>query len=51
MNRVLAGQPWLSEAAGRLVQRYEAWGRPEKAAAWKVNLGLTDLPSDVFARP
>jgi non-specific serine/threonine protein kinase/serine/threonine-protein kinase len=41
----------LREAAGRVVQLYEAWGQPEKAAAWKAKLGLTDLPADVFARP
>jgi serine/threonine protein kinase/Tfp pilus assembly protein PilF len=41
----------LTEATERLVQLYEAWGQPEKAAAWKARLGLTDLPTDVFARP
>jgi non-specific serine/threonine protein kinase/serine/threonine-protein kinase len=41
----------LAEAIERLVQLYEAWGQPEKAAAWKVRLGLADLPADVFARP
>jgi tetratricopeptide (TPR) repeat protein len=41
----------LREAAERVVQLYEAWGRPDQAAAWKAKLGLTDLPADVFARP
>jgi hypothetical protein len=43
--------PFLSEAAGRVVRLYEAWGKPEQAAAWKARLGLTDLPAAVFARP
>jgi hypothetical protein len=34
-----------------VVQLYESWGRPEKAAVWKAKLGLTDLPNDVFAGP
>jgi non-specific serine/threonine protein kinase/serine/threonine-protein kinase len=41
----------LTEAGERIVQLYEAWGRPEQAAEWKAKLGLTDLPDDVFARP
>jgi hypothetical protein len=41
----------LTEAVERLVQLYEAWGKPEKAAIWRARLGLTDLPADVFARP
>jgi tetratricopeptide (TPR) repeat protein len=41
----------LGEAIERLVQLYEAWGQPEKAAAWRARLGPTDLPADVFARP
>jgi tetratricopeptide (TPR) repeat protein len=45
------GQPRLCEAAGRVIQLYEAWGQPEKAAARKARLGLTDLPADVFAEP
>jgi hypothetical protein len=47
----LQGKIRLTEAIERLIQLYEAWGQPEKAAAWKVKLGLTDLPDDVFARP
>jgi tetratricopeptide (TPR) repeat protein len=41
----------LREAIERVVQLYEAWGKPEKAAVWKARLGLTDLPDDVFAGP
>jgi tetratricopeptide (TPR) repeat protein len=41
----------LTEAIERLVQLYEAWGEPEKAAVWRARLGRTDLPADVFARP
>ena len=35
----------------RVIRLYEAWGRPDKAAEWKVKLGLADLPADVFAPP
>jgi tetratricopeptide (TPR) repeat protein/tRNA A-37 threonylcarbamoyl transferase component Bud32 len=31
--------PFLSEAAGRVVRLYEAWGRPKQAAAWKAKVG------------
>ena len=41
----------IREAAEWVVRLYEGWGQPEKAAAWKARLGLTDLPADVFARP
>jgi serine/threonine protein kinase/tetratricopeptide (TPR) repeat protein len=41
----------LTQALERLVQLYEDWGHPEKAAAWKARLGLVDLPENVFARP
>jgi tetratricopeptide (TPR) repeat protein/tRNA A-37 threonylcarbamoyl transferase component Bud32 len=41
----------FSEAAGRVVRLYQAWGKPDRAAAWKKELGLEDLPADVFARP
>jgi tetratricopeptide (TPR) repeat protein len=43
-----AGKPRLDEAAEQVVRMYEAWGKPEKAAAWRARLGL--LPADVFAR-
>ena len=43
--------PFLPEAAGRVVRLYEAWGMPERAAAWKAKLGPADLPADVFAKP
>src|SRR5262249_38890110 len=41
----------LTEAAARVVKFYEAWGKPDQATAWKVKLGMPDLPADVFARP
>ena len=41
----------LREAAERIARLYEAWDRPDQAAAWKARLGLRDLPADVFARP
>jgi tetratricopeptide (TPR) repeat protein/tRNA A-37 threonylcarbamoyl transferase component Bud32 len=44
-------KPRLAEAADRVVLLYEDWGKPEKAAAWRVKLGQADLPRDVFARP
>ena len=44
-------KPRLHEAAGRVVQLYEAWGKPDQGAVWKQKLGLTDLTADVFARP
>jgi hypothetical protein len=42
------GKPRLPEAAERVIRLYEAWGKPEQAAAWKARLGLADLPADVF---
>jgi serine/threonine protein kinase len=41
----------LSEAAERVVKLYEAWGKREQAAAWKVKLGMPDLPDNVFPGP
>jgi serine/threonine protein kinase/tetratricopeptide (TPR) repeat protein len=41
----------LTEAAERVMKLYEAWGKPDQAAAWKAKLGMSDLPADVFARP
>ena len=32
----------IVEAAGRLVQLYEAWGQPEKAAEWRTKLPQPD---------
>jgi serine/threonine protein kinase len=46
-----SGKSRLLEAAERVVRLYEAWGKPEQAAAWKAELGLADLPADVFVRP
>jgi serine/threonine protein kinase len=34
------GKPRLREAAERVVWLYEAWQKPEQAAAWKMKLGL-----------
>jgi tetratricopeptide (TPR) repeat protein/tRNA A-37 threonylcarbamoyl transferase component Bud32 len=41
----------LREAAERIVRLYEAWNKPDQAAAWKAKLDLRDLPADVFAWP
>src|SRR5262249_24946326 len=41
----------LREAAERVLRLYEDWVKPDLAAAWKLKLGLPDLPADVFARP
>ncbi len=44
-------KPYLTQAAERVVWLYVAWGKPGQAAAWKVKLGLDDLPANVFATP
>jgi eukaryotic-like serine/threonine-protein kinase len=41
----------LQEAAERVLRLYDAWGKPDRAAGWRLKLGLADLPADVFARP
>ena len=41
-------KPSLNAAASRVIELYEAWGRPEEAMAWKVKLGLADLPANLF---
>jgi serine/threonine protein kinase len=41
----------LREAAERVVQLYESWGRPDQASAWKAKVAMPDLPTDVFGRP
>jgi tetratricopeptide (TPR) repeat protein len=41
----------LLEAAERIIRLYEAWDKPDRAAAWKARLGMRDLPAEVFARP
>jgi tetratricopeptide (TPR) repeat protein len=46
-----AGKPRLAEAAERVVRLFEAWNKPDQAAAWKQKLGLADLPADDFTRP
>jgi serine/threonine protein kinase/type II secretory pathway pseudopilin PulG len=43
-------RPRLLEAAERVVRLYEEWAKPDQAAAWKIKLGLPDLPRDVFAK-
>jgi serine/threonine protein kinase/tetratricopeptide (TPR) repeat protein len=43
--------PFLTEAGDRVLQFYEAAGKPEQAAAWKVKLGKANIPSNVFVRP
>jgi serine/threonine protein kinase len=45
------GRSRLPEAASRVVALYRAWGKPEQADAWALQLGLAELPADVFARP
>ena len=42
-----AFKKFVPEAAARIVQLYEAWGKPEKAAEWRAKLQLpaeADLP-------
>jgi hypothetical protein len=34
-----------------VIRLYEACGKHNQAAAWKAQLGMSDLPADVFARP
>ncbi|HKI20866.1 MAG TPA: tetratricopeptide repeat protein, partial [Isosphaeraceae bacterium] len=41
----------VSRAIYRLVELYEKWGKPGRAAEWKAKLALMDLPNDVFAGP
>ena len=36
---------WLTEAADRIVQLYEAWGKTEKAAEWRGKLGRPAKPA------
>jgi hypothetical protein len=44
MNRML-------EAGDRIIQLYDAWGKPEKAVEWRKQLGgALELPADPFAR-
>ena len=35
----------------RAVRLYELWDKPDQAAAWKMRLGMRDLPAEVFALP
>jgi tetratricopeptide (TPR) repeat protein/tRNA A-37 threonylcarbamoyl transferase component Bud32 len=41
----------LREAAERVIRLFEASGRLARAVAWKVRLGMPDLPADIFAAP
>ena len=41
----------LSKAADRVVKLYESWCKPDQAAAWRMKLGVGDLPNELFARP
>jgi hypothetical protein len=45
------GKIRLHEGAERAVRLYETWGKSKEATAWKVRLGMSDLPANVFARP
>jgi serine/threonine protein kinase/tetratricopeptide (TPR) repeat protein len=42
----------LTEAGGRVVNLFEAWGKKDKADEWRKKLGLKtpELPANVFAR-
>jgi serine/threonine protein kinase len=42
---------FMTEAENRVVALYKAWGKPDRARAWELKLGLADLPDDVFAPP
>jgi hypothetical protein len=35
-------KPVLADAGKRVVQLYERWGKPEKAAEWREQLGSDD---------
>jgi hypothetical protein len=50
--RIPAGNPnILPVAADQVVALYDAWDKSQKAAEWKVKLGLADLPAKPFANP
>ena len=40
---------FAAKAAHRIVELYETWGRPDRAAEWRARLGLSELPADVFS--
>ena len=44
-------RPSLIGAAEQVVRLYESWNKPDQAAMWKSKLGMSDLPTDVFAGP
>ena len=39
----------VRQALERIVALYEAWGKPEKASEWRVELMDLDFPDDPFA--
>jgi hypothetical protein len=40
-----------AEAAGRLVQLYETWGKPAQANEWRKRVELeAEVPADPFAK-
>ena len=39
----------LAQAGRRIIEHYDAWGKPGEAAAWKARLGIPGLPADLFA--
>ena len=41
----------LDRALERIVRLYESWGKPQKAAEWRVRRRPADLPASVFAGP
>ena len=41
----------ISEAAERIVDLYDSWGKREVASQWRTKLGLGNLPRNVFAQP
>jgi hypothetical protein len=45
------GRRRLAQAAERVLALYRAWDKPDRLRAWERELGLADLPADVFAAP
>ncbi len=46
------GKPRMTQAAKRVVELYEAWGRKDKSDEWRKKLSVKspELPANVFAR-
>ena len=40
------GKPRLTEALERLVQLYDAWGKPDQAAEWRAKLPEAAKPEE-----